>query len=182
MQFTENTFDEIRILRLSEDPASATLELHANYFTYYWPSHMGPDRFLTYITETQGTESTSLMIDDEVRGLQQLPFPVEDKAIIEGIQEHYLGDIVSLVRFDGPERSWVWQYAPDRRVMQDYDYKTNAFMRNGLIAYAGCASTSSHMSNFQRANVLLRESGADSHLLVEHLNFFEYYLAQWVKH
>src|SRR6185437_3888153 len=127
-------------------------------------------------------EGASLVIDDEIRGQIQMPFSGREKILFEGLGDRYFDDVVSLIRIDGPDSSWVWQYAPDNRTVSEEYYKSDAFTRAGLLAYAGCASTGNHLSNFEKASILYTESAADGQPFARHLDLVERYIKQWVRH
>jgi len=187
VQFTETSFPgNLTILHLSDAGSSATMELHSRYYTYYWPSRLDPNRFLSH-TLQKASELNSVTIVDDVQGLRKLSYPGEGKPILRWLQTAFsLGataETVSLIRLDETERSWVWQCVPEQSTSQnDRAGLERAFTKDGLVAYEGCASVDNHLRNFERANRLLIESYAgDSRLILEYRDLFERYLTRWVR-
>lgn len=195
LQFTETQLSaSTTVLYLTARSGSATLEMHPGYYTYYWPCRIGPNYFLTHIASALTRETTSLTVIDDTRGLQQIPFEGKIKEPLAGIRSRDFDNVVSLLRLDGPSRSLVWQYAPGQQQLRERGRSEPArladgtmadifdtFSKDGLDAYAGCASTADHINNFKLANVLMRESATDAGSLVDYLDFFERYLTRWVK-
>jgi len=187
MQFTETRFPgDLTVLHLSDVEVSATMELHSTFYTYYWPSRLDPGRFLSH-TVTKASELNSVTIVDDIQGLRKLPYPGGDKPILRWLETQFrpgvIVDIVSLIRLDETERSWVWQCVPEQSSSQNERVELrSAFTKDGLVAYEGCASVGNHMRNFERANSLLFESAAgDPRLMLQYTDLFERYLTRWVR-
>ena len=185
MQLTETEYGKFRIVSISEGVASAALELHQGYFTYYWRSRFGAYGFLELIQKfnrKQDIATTSLTVIDNVGNVVEVPSEEADaniSSLFDANDDHAsLDERLSLIRFEGPGQSWVWQYAPDNEWDRLSKY-SDAPYRSGLGAYAGCASSGNHEALFATANIVLASSAIEARALRPYLDIFERYLTQW---
>jgi hypothetical protein len=185
MQLTEGRLYRFEFVSISEGVASAALELHQGYFTYYWRTRLDADEFMELIKRMQAEQTiatTSLTVIDREGFVKELPAEQFRMNLVYGprdtkIDEQQAFGPLSLVRFEGPGQSWVWQYAPDDdgRVRK----YSEAPYRPGLAAYVGCASSGDHNATFKAANVMLAASAIEGRNLAPHLDLFQRYLIQW---
>lgn len=175
MQLAERRFAGSQVVSISEGAASAALELHPGYFTYYWRSRLDPFGFIELIDQMQGIQkvaATSLTIID-VEGVKDFPAGETHSDTQEVIGSP------SLVRFEGPGQSWVWQYAPDRIEEHQFHKFSKAQYRPGQAIYTGCASSGNHETIFMAANNLLASSAIEGENLLPYIDIFYRYLSLW---
>lgn len=174
MNLTETQFKGITAIRIVEHVSSATLELHSAFYTFYWRCRFGPGAFVQQISEQANEDLTSLIVVDQLGQTRQLPYAEAHAEVVLGHSKFDQQTV--LARFDGPVRSWVWQYAPDDRPVDKY---SDSFSREGLAPYAGCASTAEHVANFRAATGLLASSAIESDSLLQYLDILERYVERW---
>lgn len=170
--------DSSTAIRIVEGASTATLELHNEFFTYYWRCRFGPSTFVNRLDYLY-TNDMSVTLMDRSGQVQQLSSPEAGNKFVSSLEQNDADDQWWLVRFDGPTLSWVWQYAPDDRSIPK---SSDTFERNGLIAYVGCASMMNHMGHFYEASKFLESSAVESDKLYPHLRRFEGYLSEWEEH
>jgi len=168
---TEKHIDraDLTIVRLVAGRSSVALELHDGYYTYYWTCRFASVEFVRQMQARLDIKSTRLTLLDIHGQVRQMP--LSEANIFAHSEERNPAEQWTLVRFDGPEQSWVWQYAPDTT--------TDKIDSNILTAYTGCASLANHMENFRKANEFLADSALDSDYLIRHIHLLENYLSRW---
>jgi hypothetical protein len=176
MNLTETQHGDATIVRMTAGPASASLELHRDYYSYYWRCRFGPDEFAQYLHEPPGHKPTILTVVNESTGIQQASSDDAHKTLVDIFNNKDFSLEVTLVRLDSQARSWVWQYAPDDEANHKY---SSAVYRDGLAAYAGCASVARHRENLLAANELMSSSAVMYEALADHLHLFELYVTRW---
>jgi len=169
VQLTERQFERpgFTVVHIAAGVSSATIELHQGYYTYYWRCSFGPEEFVRRIRARQDATVTSVTVVDEKGAVEQLPLTEANKSIFSRLGERDF----TLLRFDGPERSWVWQFAPDDTARESND--------DAHAAYAGCASIANHVATFAMANEFIAVSALDSDNLLRHVHLLEQYLHRW---
>jgi amino acid transporter len=173
IQLTEKKFDRaaLTIIHLAAGRASATLELHQDYYTYYWRSRFGPGEFVIWVQAHQDITTTSIIMLDNTGRLQELPLAEAEATILRHLEGDGQGVQLVLLRFNGPERSWVWQLASDSSIKEDNG--------GGHTAYTGCASAVHYLRDFLAANEFLADSAVDGGRLLQHAHLLEHYLRRW---
>lgn len=179
MELIERNFGKFELVQITEGVASATLEMHQGYFTYYWRTHLDQEGFLQLVLSRKGAEeisSSSLTLADDIGGDMRELTPAnnliyEAMYVVQNEPERW-----SLLRLDEPGQSWVWQYAPDDKDLRKY---TNARHRIGLAPYFGCAGPVAQKALLQTANTLMELSGIESDSLMPHLDLFARYIDKW---
>ena len=186
MELVERDFGSFTLVEITEGVASATLEMHQGYFTYYWRTRVDQLGFLElvlprtrnrYDAEEIQTAGPTLTVVDEFGNRQERA--LENEGIIRDAFEIIAGSPKarwSLLRVEGPGESWVWQYAPDDKELKKH---TKAPYKKRLAAYFGCAGSVERTNLFQTANRLMAASAIESSLLTRHLDLLKVYIDRW---
>jgi len=172
VRLAERTFEQsaLTVVQLTAGESSATLELHSGFFTCYWKTRLDALRFVHEIMPRQDAAYASVTLADESGRVEQVP-AAESAGIVDRVQEITIGSRWSVIRFDGPEISWVWQHGPGETIGEP-SADQGAF-------YAGCASTANLKANFQAASELLRETAVDGDRIFATVHLLEHYLDRW---
>lgn len=185
MELIERRFPGFSLVCITEGVASAAVELHRGYFTYYWRSRLDQADFLKIMRDMhreRNINSTSVTFVDSVGKIEEVaakkeisgrPDFFENVKILASDKE---ARRCSLLRFDGLGQSWVWQYAPDDKELSKY---TDAPYREGLVPYTGCAFSAGQRSMLEVAHELLERSAIEPQHLVEHLDLLTFYINRW---
>lgn len=181
MRFAETPISEdFTILNVVDDLISITLELHRSYYTYYWPCRLTPEEFLREGVDNMEPEYKVITYVTDNGEIQNVERHLDSgyPTLAERAREQSL----SLIRIRSVSRAWVWQYAPDGRLRGDQTNEPyDAFTKNGLVAYTGCASIADHYHNFREANRYLGRSVAGGHFDTHAIKIFERSLNRWVE-
>jgi hypothetical protein len=180
MHLTESDFGDITVIQVAAGVSSATLELHGNFYTYYWRCRFGPAEFIQNI-DMRGLHdgpASSFTLLNEIGESKQIPYNMARKKIFPDLGSSSFDQDWVLIRIDGPASSWVWQYAPGTGAAVKFN---SSVYRDGCLAYTGCASSTNHVANFNAANEYLADSAIESEKLLPHIDLFARYINRWEK-
>jgi hypothetical protein len=170
---TEKRFavPSLTIVQLAAGQATVALEMHADFWTYYWRSALEPAEFARQVLRRRDMPTATVTIIDAEGGIQELPDVASARPLIDREGRRDTGSEWTLLRFDGPERSWAWQ-----RVSAALAGDPGG---GSATAYAGCASTANHAESFRLASDLLALSAVNGQVMLPHVHLLEQYVTRW---
>jgi hypothetical protein len=171
----ESQIGDITVIRVVDRPAAATLELHHQFYTFYWRCRYRAIEFMNRVPlSIAERQSTTVTIVSDSGKTKIYPYKVALEAIYLWEQRPSVNPL-EVLRIDANALSWAWQYAPD-----DIDPAfSEAPSRPGFLPYAGCASNDDHLAHFETAAEFLRESAIGASILGQHLYLIFGYLQRW---
>lgn len=175
MILTESKIGDIVVIRIVDNPAAATLELHDDFYTFYWRCRFSAVDFMNEVPLSgHEREFTTVTLTTDLGNTETYSYREAQRTISFSAQARSSWPW-TVIRIDADTSSWAWQYAPD-----DLDPAQSAAPpRAGFMTYAGCASTEGHLATFGAALEFLQTSAIGSSTLNQHVDLFFRYLWLW---